>query len=142
MPEENKKVFKYMCSTNRDGADGTTGCFRQSCDLCNCAPFGKMVLDPGKVLTEEAKELVCPHTGVPLELKDYWEELPSQPVIMGFRLNENQIRADRLKRSDNDFKKNIFDTLPDSDKRALARGKPDLEARLAKIPNKKVITKK
>lgn len=118
-------VFKYQCPTNRD----ENGCFRQGCDLCNCAPWGKMVLDPGKVLRNEEEELKCPHTGEALKLVDVWEEV-HQPVIMGFRMNENQVRQDRMKRSRDHFKREIFDTLHPSDKKALARNDTDLKQRL------------
>lgn len=120
-----KEVFKYQCPTNRE--DGTTGCFRQSCELCNCAPFHKMIVDPGKVLTEEPKDLKCPHTGVALELVDHWKELPEQPLIIGSKLSENQIRANRMKRSSDHFDREVFKTLPKEDRRALARNRPHLK---------------
>jgi hypothetical protein len=122
-----KEVFKYICPTNRDGKDGTTGCFREACALCNCAPFHKMELEPGKVLTEEPKDLTCPFTGAVLELKDSWIEAPPQTMIMGFAMNKEQIRADRKQRSHAHFREEVFPTLGRDEQRHHVKKDPTLK---------------
>lgn len=121
------EVFKYQCPTNREDGDGTRGCFRQSCTLCNCAPWGKMVLDPGTVRTDEPKDLTCPFTGVALELKDSWEEAPAQTMIIGFSMNKEQIRADRKKRANAHFREEVFPTLGRDEQRHHVKKDPSLK---------------
>lgn len=127
-------VYKYQCPTNRDE---NTKCFRESCTLCDCSPRPKMIGDPGVVKTSEEKDLVCPHTGVALELVDAWQKEESSPMIFGFRMNENQVRKDRLNRSTKDFKENVFHTLPTQDQKIFARKHDDLKKQVRTTQKKK-----
>jgi hypothetical protein len=110
-----KTIYKYQCNTNRE----KDGLFRQECSLCNCAHFSKMILDPGKLLTNEQSDPRCPHTNELLTLISSWEEEESKPVIMGFKMSNTAIKKDRMERSNNHFKKEIFETLPKEDQKLL-----------------------
>ncbi len=124
-----KEVFKYQCPTNRED----NGCFRQACTLCNCAPFSRMVLDPGKVISNEETEHLCPHTNEPLKLVDAWIELDPIPTMLGSRMSENQVRSDRMKRSTEHFETKVLKGLPKEDRRILTRNKKHLRTKKDKL---------
>lgn len=118
------EVFKYMCPTNRNETDN---CFRESCTLCNCAPYGKMVLDPGKKISDQEEEFKCPHTGVALNLIDSWEESLEQTTIIGFAMSKDQIRADRKQRANKHFREEVFPTLGRDEQRHHVKKDPTLK---------------
>jgi hypothetical protein len=100
-------AFKYWCLSRtyqepHPSGEGFQICERK-CEHCN---------HRGEVITQEKDDFICPHTE---ELMKLAGEVVSG--IIGPKLTENQIVADRRKRSNEDFKKNILPTLDKDSKR-------------------------
>lgn len=73
------------------------------------------------------EDFYCPNEDTPKKLKLVGQALSKMHFI---KLNDAQIKADRMARSRKDFKDNVFPTLSMEDKRIHARKDPELAKRL------------
>lgn len=92
-------------------------CYQQGylCPKCNKHQKHYTWTDEIMTKTHNCETTGCDHI---LTVDDTFdEEVPSTPLIIGRKMNQQEIKADRKKRSQQDFEKNTLPYLAPEDKR-------------------------